>query len=142
MAYEMKTRSGRNFYEMTSVMQNSIRKGDYDYAGYAMWELLPQYEPYLRKRFLIISAEDCFGIITKEVLNLCKTPGAENVERALSVLCAAKKNRDADYFVCNLMRTDAIIERMPKEKQAAALVQSIQKKDVIHLNWLVSSLAN
>lgn len=87
-------------------MQNAIRKGDYELAGYAMWELLPEYTPYLRKRLLVISAEDCFGVITKEILSLCEVGDEESLTKALSLLCLAKKNRDADYFVCNLMLND------------------------------------
>ena len=129
MAYEMLTRSGKSFWEMTSVMQNSIRKGDYEHAGYAMWELLPRYDSYLRKRFLVISAEDCFGVITKEILHLTSLPGDENLERALSVLCSCKKNRDADYFVCNLMGGN-LAERKNTDELAEGLRKSIQAKDV------------
>ena len=91
-------------------MQNSIRHGDYEIAGYCLWELLPQYESYLRKRLLVISAEDCYGIITKEILNLCRTPGDEALEKAVSLLCLTKKSRDGDYFVCNLMFNDGTVE--------------------------------
>ena len=103
----MLTRTGRSFWECTSAMQHGIRKGDYEVAGYAFWELLPQYTPYLRKRLLVISAEDCFGVITKEILNLCETGTEEALTQALSLMCLCKKNRDADYFVCNLMYSPA-----------------------------------
>ena len=73
LAYQMLTRTGLSFWEVTSAMQNSIRKGDYEIAGFCLWELLPQYTPYLRKRLLVISAEDCYGVITKEILNLCES---------------------------------------------------------------------
>lgn len=129
MAYEMKTRSGRSFYEVTSAMQNAIRKGDYDVAGYAMWELIPGYTPYLRKRLLVISAEDCFGVLTKDVMSLCEAGDEESLAKALVLLCAAKKNRDADYFVCNLMiPTDP--RGYSKEELAQALHKSIRKMDV------------
>ena len=87
-------------------MQNSIRKGDFEIAGHCLWELLPEYTPYLRKRFLVISAEDCFGVITKEILALSEIGDATALTKALSLLCMAKKNRDADYFVCNLMTNE------------------------------------
>ena len=70
LAFQMLTRTNRSFWEVTSVMQNSIRKGDYELAGHCAWELFPGYTPYLRKRFLVISAEDCFGVITKEIVAL------------------------------------------------------------------------
>ncbi len=106
MAYQLTTRTGRNFYEATSIMQNAIRKGDYDVAGYAMWELIPGYTKYLQKRLLIISAEDCFGIITKELEPLCNYGTEEALAKALTLMCKCKKNRDADYFTCNMMFDD------------------------------------
>lgn len=124
----MLTRTGRNFYEVTSAMQNAIRKGDYEVAGYGMWELLPQYSSYLRKRLLVISAEDCFGIITKEVLRLVDL-GDEGLAQALSLMCLAKKNRDADYFVCNLMNFDQP-SGMDKHELSKALLTAIRKMDV------------
>lgn len=100
------TRSNRNFWEVTSAMQNAIRKGDYNVSGFCIWELLPEYTGYLRKRLLVISAEDCFGVITKEILALCDIGDEDALTKALALLCLAKKNRDADYFVCNLMYSD------------------------------------
>lgn len=112
-------------------MQNAIRKGDYEVAGYCMWELLPEYTPYLRKRLLVISAEDCFGVITKEILALCEIGDEIALTKALSLLCLAKKNRDADYFVCNLMYTDEPTN-LSKEDLARLLFTAIQKKDVVN----------
>lgn len=106
MAYQMLTRTGKSFWEVTSAMQNAIRKGEFEVAGYAMWELLAEYTPYLRKRLLVISAEDCFGVLTKEILELCEIGTEDSLTRALALLCMAKKNRDADYLVCNLMLND------------------------------------
>lgn len=111
-------------------MQNAIRKGDYELAGYAMWELLPQYTPYLRKRLLVISAEDCYGILTKEILPLCENGFDESLTKALVLLCAAKKNRDADYFVCNLMYYDQP-SGLSKPDLMKALSKSIRKRDMI-----------
>lgn len=111
-------------------MQNSIRKGEYEIAGETMWELLPQYTPYLRKRLLVISAEDCFGVITKEVLALCEIGDEESLTKALALLCAAKKNRDADYFVCNLMFTDEPTG-WKKEELARELHKAIRAMDVV-----------
>lgn len=115
MAYKLVTRTGRNFYEVTSIMQNAIRHGDYDVAGYAMWEMLPQFNSYLRKRLLIISAEDLFGVITKEIEELCRIGDEEALSKALSLMCRAKKNRDADFVVCNLMYQHDNTERSTQE---------------------------
>ena len=126
----MNTRTGRSFWEVTSAMQNAIRKGDYELAGYALWELLPQYTPYLRKRLLVISAEDCYGILTKEILPLCEYGTEESLTKALALLCKAKKNRDADYFVCNLMYYDQP-SGLSKPDLMKALHKAIRKMDVI-----------
>ena len=139
MAYEMLTRTGKSFWEITSVMQNSIRKGDYELAGYAMWELLPQYTPYLRKRLLVISAEDCFGIITKDILKLCQIGDEDALTKALSLMCEAKKNRDADYFVCNLMWNGQPMTES-KELIAKALHNAIRHKNVIEAGHLADAL--
>ena len=130
MGYQMLTRTNKSFWEVTSVMQNSIRKGEFEIAGETMWELLPQYTPYLRKRLLVISAEDCFWIITKEILALCEIGDEESLTKALALLCAAKKNRDADYFVCNLMYTDEPTD-WKKEELAKELHKAIRSMDVI-----------
>lgn len=129
LAYEMRTRTGRSFWEITSVMQNSIRKGDYEIAGHCLWEMLPDYKPYLRKRFLVISAEDCFGVITKEILALSEMGDDEALTKALSLLCMAKKNRDADYFVCNLM-TDEKPTGGDKAYISQELYGAIRRMDV------------
>lgn len=111
-------------------MQNAIRKGDYDVAGYAMWELIPGYTPYLRKRLLVISAEDCYGVLTKDVMSLCERGDEESLTKALVLLCAAKKNRDADYFVCNLMVPTDPRDGVSKEDLARSLHTAIRKMDV------------
>lgn len=111
-------------------MQNAIRRGDYEVAGYAMWELLPGYTPYLRKRLLVISAEDCYGIVTKDVAALCEAGDEESLTKALVLLCAAKKNRDADYFVCNLMIPTDPRDGVSKDELGKLLHTSIRKMDV------------
>ena len=120
-------------------MQNGIRKGDYEIAGHCLWELLPQYTPYLRKRLLVISAEDCYGILTKEILPLCEYGTEESLTKALALLCKAKKNRDADYFVCNLMYFDQP-SGMTKVELMKALSKAIRKMDVINAGRYAAEL--
>lgn len=139
LGYQMLTRTGRSFWEVTSVMQNSIRKGDYELAGYAMWELLPGYTPYLRKRFLVISAEDCFGVITKEIVALSEIGDEAALTKALALMCAAKKNRDADYFVCNLMFCPEPTG-MSKDELAKELHRAIRKQEVVKAGRLAAEL--
>jgi hypothetical protein len=68
--YELLTKNNHSFYDMAAMLQNAIRRCDVKRAGYAANELFYKYRGYLWKRPLIISAEDCFGIITKEIIAL------------------------------------------------------------------------
>ena len=63
MDFEMLTRSGYNFYDMSSMLQKAIRRGNYELAGFAANELSGRYRNYLWKRLLIISAEDGYDIV-------------------------------------------------------------------------------
>ena len=113
--YKMTTRRGYDFYEMASMLQKSIRRGDYQKAGFAAYELIDQYRKYLWKRLLIISAEDCYGIITKEIVALKiaddEVGGKDYifVAKAICLLCEARKNRDACYFACNYMNSENVL---------------------------------
>lgn len=114
--YEMLTRSGYNFYDMSSLLQKSIRRGDYERAGFAAYQLCDKYRKYLWKRLLIISAEDCYGIITKEIVGLKladdETGKKEHIfiSKAIVLLCQALKNRDACFFACNYMSDDELLK--------------------------------
>lgn len=122
---ELRTLHGHNLFDISSLLQKSIRRGEYQLAGYAANEMFQRYECYLWKRLLTCSAEDCFGIMTKEIIALmqasdkvnkgCK-PDCKNplfVAKAIVLLCSARKNRDADYFACNFMQDNTTI---PPEK--------------------------
>lgn len=108
---ELKTQRGYDFYEVASALQKSIRRGDVKLAGYMALELFPRYAEYCWKRLLTISAEDCYGIITKEikalydsfhVINAGKKgedlKGRVFISKAVILLCFAKHNRDADIL--------------------------------------------
>ena len=65
---ELRTANGHDFYEATSAMQKAIRRSDARLAGYFALDLYHGgYWKYLWKRLLTISAEDCAGIITREI---------------------------------------------------------------------------
>lgn len=110
MGYRVWTKNGFDFYEVSGLLQKSIRRGDYKLAGAAANELFPKYRNYIWKRLLIVSAEDCGGIITKEIIGLKlaqdevmkqKDPGRIFISKAICLLCQCIKNRDAAYFGCN-----------------------------------------
>lgn len=103
MGYRLATTNGYNMFDMLSMMQKGIRRGLYEYAGFAANELKNSYRKAMWNRLMVISAEDCFGIITKEIVALYESNKDEDVSRAVALLCSAKKNRDACYFACNFV---------------------------------------
>ena len=120
------TRRRYNFGDVTSAMQKAIRRGDTHLAGYFGIELyVSGYKDYVWRRLLTISAEDCWGIITREVKALhdswgiimkakgskadCKT-GRVFVAKAIILLCQAKKSRDADHLT-NLLYDNIMLDK-------------------------------
>ncbi len=118
MGYNIKTPNGYDLFEMSSMIQKAIRRCDIPHAAYAANELGGKYRKYLWKRLLTVSAEDCFGIMTKEIIALQQADEYVNkkakvgetndlfIAKAVILLCMAKKNRDADYVACNFMWGD------------------------------------
>lgn len=116
MAYNIpRTKNGHNMYDMASLLQKAIRRCDIQRAGYAAYELFGSYHTFLWRRLIVTSAEDCFGIMTKEIIALKFADDAVNgtkkgydrdplfVAKAIVLLCQARKNRDGCYVACNFM---------------------------------------
>lgn len=111
---DMRMRTIRNydFGEVSSAMQKAIRRGDTQRAGYWALELWASgFGNYVWKRLLTVSAEDCWGILTQEIkalhdsyalinesLPARKHRGRIFISKAVILLCAAKKSRDADHL--------------------------------------------
>lgn len=114
------TKNGHSMYDMVSLLQKAVRRGDAEIAGYAANELRGRYNAYLWRRLLAISAEDCYGIMTKEIMALQQADDVYNqrrkgyereplfISKAITLLLYARKNRDADYFSCNLMESEKV----------------------------------
>ena len=117
----LRTIRGYDFGEVSSSMQKAIRRGETQYAGYWALELWASgFGNYVWKRLLTVSAEDCWGIITQEIkalhdsyaminanLSGRRAKGRIFISKAVILLCAAKKSRDADHlqnFVYDEMR--------------------------------------
>lgn len=125
---QLLTRNGHNMYDMASMMQKAIRRGLVRYASYAAYELYGKYYNYVWKRLLVISAEDCYGIMTKEIIALKLADDEVNkgrkgydrdcvfLAKAVELLCMAKKNRDACYVACNFMLPDEPLSEMELQK--------------------------
>ena len=104
------TYNGHNMFDVSSLIQKALRRGDIENACYAAHEMMWKYRPYLWTRLLITSAEDCYDLVTGRVWYLrCKDFQNDNpsetcyVSEAVNLLVRARKNRDADYFACNLL---------------------------------------
>lgn len=121
---ELKTKRGYDFYEVSSALQKSIRRADAKVAGYFAIELWESgYVDYVWRRLFVISAEDCYGLITFEIESLFKsycfinekstTPkGRVFISKAVLLLCECRKSRDADHLT-NLVydREDCEVEK-------------------------------
>ncbi|WP_300697531.1 hypothetical protein [uncultured Bacteroides sp.] len=106
----LRTIGGYDFFEVSSAMQKAIRRADTRVAGFFALELWSSgYRDYVWKRLFTISAEDCFGMITKEVEALwqghelvnkksTEPKGRIFVSKAVILLCECKKSRDADHL--------------------------------------------
>ena len=115
MSWNPVTKNGYSMHEMSSMIQKAIRRSDIPHAAYAAAELYPNYRTLLWNRLLTVSAEDCFGIMTKEIVALSEADSRVNgkkkaeeanmvfLAKAIILLCLARKNRDADYVACNYL---------------------------------------
>ena len=109
------TKSGHNMFTMASLLQKAIRRGDAIKAGYAANELYGSYSGVMWNRMMTIAAEDCWGILSKELVYLRAKDEHLNrgvkgyfkdpryVSAAIYLLANAKKSRDACYFACNFI---------------------------------------
>jgi len=135
------TKRGYSLFEVASCLQKAIRRGDTALAGYMAIELFESgYHRYCWKRLLTISAEDCAGVITTEIKALFDSftvlnEGAKKVRsriflsKAVIVLCAAMKSRDADHL------TNYVYDRKMIDAQnlVAALAESRENPEPIPL---------
>ena len=122
MKRDIPTIRGYALMEVISCLQKAIRRGDTALAGYMALELFEsRHWRYLWKRLLVISAEDCAGIVTQEIRALYDSfllltdQGRQHrsrifLSKAVIVLCQARKSRDADHlqnFVYDRQMLDA-----------------------------------
>ena len=115
MARSPKTKNGYSMYDMSYMLQKAIRRSDVSYASYAARELYFGFRPMMWNRLLTVSANNCFSIITREIAALNQADSIMNdkdsdeescltfIAKAITLLCAARKNRDASYVVCNYL---------------------------------------
>lgn len=140
------TKGGYDFYEVASLLQKSLRRGDSTLASRAANELFPQYTNYIWNRMLTVSAEDCHGLITHEIValfdawtqvNVGKTPkgskGRVFIAKAIVLLSQVKHSRDADSL--NVLISD----RLPEPEFRAAVEASEALIDVPPKHFTIPS---
>lgn len=127
MGYDLQTKSGYDFYEVASLLQKSLRRGDIVMAARAVNELTPQYANYAWNRMMTVSAEDCADMVTTEVVALYdawekintgkreKSRGRVFFAKAIILLAKARHARDADEL--NILVSD----RLPDDEFRAAM---------------------
>lgn len=127
------TKNGHDFFAVSSLLQKAIRRGDVEFAARACNELLPKYANYCWNRLMIISAEDCAGLVTQEVIALwtawrkttaetsSKKPGRVEgrifFAKAIVLLAKCQHSRDQDnliLLVSNRMPDDVFREELTK----------------------------
>lgn len=105
------TESGYNLFDMLSMMQKAIRRGKYNEAGFAAEQIKRKYRAVMWNRLLVTSSEDCYGVLTKEIIKCKNENSNEAIARAVALLCRSQKSRDACYFSCNFV----MASRNPRE---------------------------
>ena len=109
---KLRTKRGYDLSVVASAMQKAVRRGDARLAGYWALEMWHSgFGSYAWRRLLTISAEDCWGILTQEIRALHESYCIVNegkavrehrgrifLSKAVLLLAAAKKNRDADHL--------------------------------------------
>jgi replication-associated recombination protein RarA len=114
MKYEISTKNGYDFFECSSAMQKSIRRGLEDDSLFWAVELFESnFVEYVWKRLRIISSEDV-GVCNKEISgqvhslyemhkDLCKKKDDKNrpwrlfLVHAVILLCRSQKDRTVDW---------------------------------------------
>jgi len=149
------TRNKYDFFQVSSLLQKALRRGDVTLASKACIELLPKYANYCWNRLLIVSAEDCNYLVTQEVVALyqawrkttsetsSKKPGRMEgrifFAKAIVLLAKCRHSRDQDELIL------LVANRIPKDVFEAAMgeVEEVFKvDDVTAADWEIPEWAN
>lgn len=147
MGYDLKTKGGYDFYEVASLLQKSLRRNDIALASRAANEMFPHFANYVWNRLMTVSAEDCSGIITVEIVALHdawrkindkkkdKSKGRVFIAKAIVLLARARHSRDADEL--NILVSDRMPEKQFKEAvKASAEAINVPSEDLHIPNYV------
>jgi hypothetical protein len=104
------THNGHNMFDVSSLIQKALRRGDMEFSCYAAHEMMYKFRPYLWTRLFVTSAEDCYDPVSGRLLYLRKKDAEIKdplntvyLSEAVNLLVRTRKNRDSDYFACNFV---------------------------------------
>ncbi len=124
---EILTKNNNNFYNMSSLMQKAIRRGDYFLAAKAAGDIFTIFPNYAQNRLPIIFTEDCDGLMGQILLpqieqlheNSKKLKKANEemkinilndslsiINNLIYLLAKNPKNRDVDLFLKFQIKTE------------------------------------
>ena len=136
-SYQLRTKGGYDFYEAASALQKGIRRNDVVTAAFFAVELWQSgYGNYVWKRLYTISAEDCWGLITREVDALhhgyelvnkgaSEPKGRVFIGKCVILLCECYKSRDADHL--NNLAVDMVA---PDDARVLALLDDVRRNPI------------
>jgi replication-associated recombination protein RarA len=124
MVYQVNTNRGHNLFDIMSLLQKSIRRGDKRLAGYAVCEMHPTYYKACWRRLMVIGAEDVAEPVHREIMALYQASEEVNkgkktadvncrvfLLKAAFLLCEATKSRDTDNFIYVHYKKNKITEQ-------------------------------
>ena len=113
------TKNGYTVDDMMTMLHTSICRSDIPHASYAAHELYSRFRKQMWNRLLAASDEDCYGVMTEEVMALCSSDNKVNgkktvvnanlmfIAKAIILLSMARKNPNANYISCDSLWTDS-----------------------------------
>lgn len=115
--FHLKTQNDYSFFEVSSALQKTIRRGQEHKALYWAMEFLPHYEFYLWRRLKIIASED-IGIANSQAIILVQVLSEQYFElrkrgdmgcllmvaNCILFLSRSNKTRLADHFICAMIQ--------------------------------------
>jgi replication-associated recombination protein RarA len=138
MAYNVVTNRGHNLFDIMSLLQKAIRRGDRRLTGYAVCEMHPTYYRACWRRLMVIGAEDVDDPVHTEIMSLFqaseevnKGKKAADVDclnfllKAAFLLCDACKSRDTDNFIYVHYKKNKITEQ--EVEQAIAELEESER---------------
>ena len=128
------TKNGYIAGDMMTMLHSSICQSDIPHTSYAVLELFPRFRKQMWNRLLAASDEDCYGVMTEEIMALCSSDEKVNgkklvddvgmvfIAKAIILLSMARKNLNANYISYDSLLTDSA---MSKEEFLASIDSSL-----------------